>query len=190
MPEKYVAILNIGKALAAIPLVALAAWGGATGNPVLATLLAVPAAALSSSDTVGSQLAKLKSHKDDWEQFRLAAPDWWPSDSHLWENICREIIDQLPTILQDMTERMHREQRVKTIEVIIQIFTDALMAQHSTWVFETNERRKIAEFVAEPILQKLNDILGPVVEQIQKEEALIDGHNTALHTDSIFAVRS
>jgi len=185
MPEKYVAILNIGKALAAIPLAALAAWGGATGNPVLATLLAVPAVALSSSDTVGSQLAKLKSHKNDWEQFRLAAPDWWPSDSHLWENICREIIDQLPTILQDMTECMHREQRVKTMEVITQIFTEALMAQHSIWVVDTNERRKIAEFVAKPILQKLNDILGPVLEQIQKEEALIDGHNTALNTEKI-----
>jgi hypothetical protein len=183
MPEKSVAIVNIGKALAAIPLAALAAWGGATGNPVLATLLAVPAVALSSSDAVESQLVKLKSDKDDWEHFRLAAPDWWPSDSHLWENICREIIDQLPTILQDMTERMHREQRVKTIEVIVQIFTDALIAQHSTWVSDINERRKIAEFVAKPILQKLNDVLGPVVEQIRKEEALIDGHNTALHTE-------
>ncbi len=59
--EKKSAIINIGKALAGVSFITLAAIGAASGSMAIAGLTAIPAAAM----TVGPALAKLKEKKED-----------------------------------------------------------------------------------------------------------------------------
>jgi hypothetical protein len=153
MSDKRVVILNISKALAGIPLASLAAWGSATSIPWLAALLTIPVAVLIASDTIGSQVAKLRSRKLN-EEIELVVPDWWTRDTRSWQNVCMEISDHLPTILHNMLIFMNKEPRVKTIEVVQEIFVNALAIQYLPSAPDPKERRNLGEVVALPILEK------------------------------------
>lgn len=73
--RKNLAKLDMLKAIASVSLTTLAAIGGATGNPLVAGLSALPAASIASYDIIGSQFLKRKGSK---EQFlELPPPPWW-----------------------------------------------------------------------------------------------------------------
>ncbi|MBV9691342.1 MAG: HEAT repeat domain-containing protein, partial [Ktedonobacteraceae bacterium] len=182
MPDKRIAILNIGKVLASIPLAAFAAWGSASGMPWLAALSAVPLAALLASDSIGSHVKKLTPGKSELAKLELPAPDWWTGNSQSWQKVCKEIVDQLPHIVKSMPEHLRKEQRVKTMEVVEQNFIDALTDRQFALLPDPVERRRVAEVVASPILQKLGEVLNPVIEHIKQDEGFVDGHKTATNT--------
>jgi HEAT repeat protein/energy-coupling factor transporter ATP-binding protein EcfA2 len=191
MSEKTAAVLNIGKALLAIPFSALAAVGcavaGMSGDYSLAIffagLSALPAAGLAAYDPVRTQVEKLISlMSQKSEQLEVPIPHWWTGDTRSWQNVCAEIEGHLPAILERAAQLMRQDQRVKTAEVVQQIFIDALVAQHLTWVPVREDRRRLAEVLALPIWQKINQVLSPVIMQIQQEEAFKDIRTTALST--------
>src|ERR1700732_3487203 len=102
MSEKKGAIINVSKALMGVSFAALAAIGSASGNMLIAGLTAVPAGVLA----VEPILAKLKSSKE--ELLELPVPPWWTSDGITWNNLCTEIGDHLPHILQAMAARLQK----------------------------------------------------------------------------------
>lgn len=69
MTEKKEAILNISKTLMSVSFTMLAAIGNAIGNIWLAGLSALPGAGLASSESVDTQLARLRTLPwfDEWE---------------------------------------------------------------------------------------------------------------------------
>jgi len=186
MPNKKAAKIDIVKAVAGISFTTLAAIGGSTGNPLLAGLATVSAAGLASHNALGDQLARLKTRKENY--LEIPPPFWWTHDIRSWQNVCAEIEHHLPHILEIMQEKMQQEQRVMTREVVRQIFIEALTVQHLTWQPDVEQKRLVGDCVAEPILQKLAEVLQPVIEQIQQEGVLIDERRTALHTEQTVRV--
>jgi len=83
---------------------------------------------------------------------------------------------------------MQQEQQVMTREVVRQIFIEALAVEHLTWEHDVEQKRRVGEFLAGPILQKLDEVLQPVIEQIQQEGALIDERRTAQNTEQTVRV--
>src|SRR6266571_7293610 len=128
MSEKTTAVLNISKALLGASFTTLGALGcavaGMTGNfssaALWAGLTALPGASLTLYDVVKTQITTLTSQNEN--NFEISAPNWWKSDTRSWQNVCTEIEDILPTILQSMSIRMRQERRVKTVNVVQQIF--------------------------------------------------------------------
>ena len=188
MAQKKEAILNLGKATAQISFTTLAAIGGATGNPVVAGLLALPTATLAALDTLWPQLQTRIASSEG--QLRLPVPDWWNSDPSSWEDVCAEIEQALPTLAQDMEQRLNSFQGVITKEVVRNAFCDALTAHHLTWASRQEERKRIAEEVAIPILAKLAQVLQPLIEQLQQETLLIETHAIAQNISTIVALLS
>jgi HEAT repeat protein/energy-coupling factor transporter ATP-binding protein EcfA2 len=186
MPNKKVAKIDIVKAVAGVSFTTLAAIGSSTGHPLLAGLAAVPAAGLAAHNALGDQLARLKSQKENY--LEIPSPPWWPHDIRTWQNLCAEIEHHLPHILEIMQEKMQQEQRVMTREVVRQIFVEALALQHLTWEHDVEQKRRVGEFLAGLILQKLDEVLQPVIEQIQQEGALIDERSTAQNTEQTVRV--
>src|ERR1700738_552513 len=126
MAEKKEAILNISKALMGVSFTTLAAIGSATGNIWLAGLSALPGAVLVSSETVGTQLARLRAPTSPGDELLvLPAPAWWNSDQHAWEGVCAEIGNALPGLLQNMAQHLQTVQGVVTMQVVRQAFIDA-----------------------------------------------------------------
>src|SRR5205085_1412773 len=107
---------------------------------------------------------------------------WWDSDRQVWEGVCAEIGNDLPGLLQDMAQRLQNVQGVVTMRVVQQTFIDALAAKHLTWAPTPEERRKISEVVASPILDKLDQVLKPLIERVQQETFLRDTHATTANT--------
>ncbi|HLX57749.1 MAG TPA: hypothetical protein VKR83_12050, partial [Ktedonobacteraceae bacterium] len=184
--SKKTAILNIGKAFLGVSFTTLAAiggaWAGVSGNPLFAALLAgstvLPMALLSASDTIKSQLPAI------WEQdgyLKIPPPQGF-SNTRDWENICAEIDAHLPHIVQEMLKRISQYQGVKTTDAIQQMFIEAVIVEPLTWTFGDEGRRKVAQAVVVPILQKISEILEPVIVQAQREDLLRDFRNTATNT--------
>jgi hypothetical protein len=178
MPSKKTAVLHIGKALMGVPCATLAAMGSASGIPWLAGISAIPVATLIASDTIGSLLIKYRIEKQQDDVLELPPPSWWATDARAWQDICIEIEDHLPAILQALAERMQKIQDVVTMQTIQKLFIDSLTAEHLTWAPDGNERRRVAEVIAGPMLHKLREVLEPLVEQIQRETALLVGQLT------------
>jgi hypothetical protein len=182
MPEKKSAVINIGKALAGVSFITLAAIGAASGSIAIAGLTAVPAAIM----TVGPALAKLKEKKED--TLELPIPPWWTSDTSTWNNLCTEIGDHLPHILQEMAERLQREQGVVTTQVVRQTFIDVIADEHLVWEFDPQQRRNVATEIATPVLQKVADVLKAAIEPLREDTALVDVHTTAANTTKMVEV--
>ena len=188
MPEKKIAILNIGKVLLGASFTTLAAVGSAIGGvsgnassaALWAGLSALPAASLSVYSMIADQVSKLRSNGED--NFYIPTPDWWTSDVRSWQNICAEIESHFPAILQNMSEFLRQDQRVKTPEVVQQCFINALTMQHLTWVPDSEERRRVGAIAVLPILQKMKEVLEPVITQIQQEEVFTDIRTLAINT--------
>ena len=176
MPEKKAAIINISKALAGVSFATLAAIGSASGSMVIAGLTAVPAAIM----TVGPALAKLKKKKED--TLELPVPPWWTSDTSTWNNLCAEIGDHLPHILQEMAARLQKDQKVVTTQVVRQTFIDVVADEHLVWEFDPQQRRNVAAEIATPVLQKVADVLKAVIEPLREDTTLVDVHTTAANT--------
>jgi hypothetical protein len=138
MPEKKSATINIGEALAGVSFITLAAIGSASGSMVIAGLTAIPAAAM----TVAPALAKLREKKEDI--LELPVPPWWTSDTPAWNNLCIEIGDHLPHILQEMAARLQREQGVITTQVVRLTFIDVVVDEHLVWEFNPQQRKNVA----------------------------------------------
>ena len=188
MSKEKTAALHIGKALMGVPCATLAAMGSATGVPWLAGIAAIPAATLIASDTLGTYLIKHRTEKQLEGVLELPPPSWWTTDVRAWQNLCLEIEDHLPTILLGVAERIQKVQEVVTMQTVQQIFIDSLTAEPLTWAPDADERRQVAESIAVPLLQNLGETLEPIVEQIQRETALVDTHKTALGTEKTVSV--
>ncbi len=176
--EKKGAIINISKALATVSFAVIAAIGAASGSMVFAGLAAIPAAALAGSDTIGSLLVRFKLRQDEF--LELPVPPWWRSDFSFWQGLCVEIEEHLPSIMLSMAKRLQQEQGVVTNQVVIQVFIDAVENMPSRWEFDPKERRKVGEYIAAPFLQKMSDVLRPIVSTLQQEHFLLDTHSTSL----------
>src|SRR6266704_898705 len=185
MPNKKVAKIDIVKAIAEVSLTTLAAIGSSSGYPLLG-LAAIPAAGLAAHNALGDQLARLKSQKENY--LEIPPPHWWEHDIRSWQNLCAEIEHHLPHILELIKEKMQQEQQVMTREVVRQIFIEALAVEHLTWEHDVEQKRRVGEVLAGPILQKLDEVLQPVIEQIQQEGALIDERRTAQNTEQTVRV--
>lgn len=188
MSEKTTAVLNIGKALLGVSFTTLAAVGsaiaGMTGNfssaALWAGLTVLPGASLTAYDLIKSEVNKIQSQEK--EKLEVPIPSWWASDSRSWQNVCKEIDDRLPTILQNISQSIHQDHRVMTSDVVQQIFIDVLVAQHLTWAPDPEERRKIGEVISPLFLLNISQVLQPVIMQIQQEETYKDIRSTAIHT--------
>ncbi|MBV9229535.1 MAG: hypothetical protein JOZ18_09505, partial [Chloroflexi bacterium] len=185
MPNKKVAKIDIVKAVAGVSFATLAAVGGTTGNPVIAGLSAIPAAGLASYEAIGDQLSILKRQKE--KPLEISAPPWWQHDSRSWQNLCAEIGNRLPQILEEMRTRMQQEQQVITTDVARQIFIDAIVSQQLTWEQDNEQKRRVGEFIATPILQKLEGLTSEI-EHLQQEGALLDKRRTAQNTEQAVRV--
>lgn len=86
----------------------------------------------------------------------------------------------MPAIFQAMQENIQQEQRVLTREIIRQIFIEAFVAQQLPWQPSFKHKRFVGEFIATPLLQKLEKVLQPVIEQIQQEGMLVDQRKNEL----------
>ena len=183
MPKrnKDLAKIDMVKAIAGVSFATLAAIGGASGNPMIAGLAALPAAGLSSYRLIDDQFNKLKSQNEKY--LELPPPHWWTRDNRSWQELCTDIEHIIPQTLEAMQKRLQMEQRVITKDIVRQNFIEALVAQHLPWQPDFEHKRLIGEFIATPVLQKLDEILEPVIGQIQQEGALIDHRKTALHTE-------
>jgi hypothetical protein len=113
----------------------------------------------------------------------LPAPPWWQYDIRSWQNLCAEIANHLPAIFAEMQTRIQQEQRVLTDEIVHQIFIESLINQPLTWETNSEQKRHVGEFLALPFLQKLDEVLTPLVEHIQDETALVDARRTAQSTE-------
>ena len=184
MSRKKAAILNITATLAGIPLAALAVGAGATSIPWLAALLTLPSAIVAASGTIGSQLAELKPQEQKEENLELPVPSWWDSDDASWQGLCVEIGQYLPALLPEMVQRMGivQGEDILTEEIARQIFTtllvETLTTKRFTWAPAPQDRKRVAEEVATPILQKLETVLLPIIERLQRERFLEDTHKT------------
>ncbi len=78
---------------------------------------------------------------------------------------------------------MQQETRTLTGNVVRQIFIESLAAQHLTWEHNDDQKRLVAACIADPILQKLSEVLNPVLERLQQEGALLDKRRTAISTE-------
>ncbi|MFL5654201.1 MAG: NACHT domain-containing protein [Ktedonobacteraceae bacterium] len=186
MSTKKVAKIDIVKATAGVTFATLAAIGGSTGNPLLAGLATIPAAGLTAHSALGDQFARLKTRKEHY--LEIPPPFWWTQDIRSWQNVCAEIEHYLPRMLELMQENMQQEPQVMTREVVRQIFVEALTVQHLSWQPDVEQKRLVGGYVVEPILQKLDEVLQPVIERIQQEGMLIDERRTALHTEQTVRV--
>ncbi len=171
MSEKKTATLNIGKALLGVPLVALAAAGGASSIPWLAALAALPPAILATSDTVGVLIGKLKLHFNDQETLKIDAPRSWTRGTQAWQEVCAESIDNLPAILRKLPDFLKNDGRFKTIEVVRQDLIEVFVAFPFASTRDLREKRIVAGILAPHILQKLGEFLNPIIEQIKQDES-------------------
>ncbi|GAC1654503.1 MAG: hypothetical protein NVS4B12_26660 [Ktedonobacteraceae bacterium] len=138
----------------------IAAIGSASGSMLIAGFTAVPAAVLA----VEPILAKLKARKE--ELLELPMPPWWTSDSITWNNLCAEIGDHFPHILQVMAARLQKEQGVVTTQVVRQTFIDVVADERLVWEFNPQQRKNVAAEIATPILQKVAEVLKSAIEPI------------------------
>ncbi len=186
MPKKKAAKIEFVKAAAGVSFVTLAAIGSTTGNPVLAGLSAIPAASLASYDAVRDQLGWFKTQKE--KTLEIHAPSWWRRDIQAWQNLCTEIEQHLPDIFLTMQRNMQQEQQILTGEIVQQIFVDALAAEPLTCISTLEDKKRIGEFLAPSLLQKIEEVLKPVVEHLQQEGALIDTRKIVSHTEQVVQV--
>lgn len=180
MPKKKVAKITFVKAAAGVSFATLAAIGGATGNPVIAGLSAVPAAGLASYEAIRDQLGWLKAQEE--KNLEIPAPSWWRQQDHAWQNLCTEIEQHLPHIFQTMQSTMQLEQDILTREVVRQIFIDAFEAELLPSVTVLEEKRHLGEFLAPFLFQHIEEVLRPVIERLQQEGVLTDARKIAEHT--------
>lgn len=183
MADKKVGAIDVGKALMNVSFVVLAAAGGASGIVPLAALATVPLAA---SQAVGPLLARFRPRQDDSLEFPV--PIWWNEPIASWQGLCKEIETRLPDILNAMARRLQKEQGVVTRQVVQQAFIDAFSNEPLVWESDPQQRRRIAEYVAPPLLQKISDMLKAIVEPIRQETALVDIHGTSGNTASMLVV--
>src|SRR5437588_5585687 len=186
MPNKKVAKIDIVKAIAGVSFATLAAIGSSSGHPLLAGLAAIPAAGIAAHNTLGDWLARHKSQRERY--LEVPSPPWWAYDFRYWQNLCAEIENRLPQILLIMQESMQLEEQVMTRDRVQQIFIEALALQHLTWEHDVGQKRRVGEFLAIPILQKLDEVLQPIIEQVQQEGVLIDERRTAQNTEQTVRV--
>ena len=183
MADKKAGIIHVGKALMNVSFAVFAAIGSASGNIPFAALSAIPLAA---SQTIGPLLARSGSKQD--ETLELPAPLWWPESIPAWQGLCAEIEDHFPDILQDMAQRLARTQGVATNQVVRQAFIDAVANEPLVWEARPEARRRVAEYIASPLLLKMSDIFKAIVDPIRQETALVDIHGTAASTAEAVAV--
>lgn len=124
MLNRRKATINITKAIAGISFASLAAIGSASNNMVFAGIAALPAAVLASSATLGSILSKFRSQQE--KVVLLDQPSWWASDIRSWQNLCSEIENHLPHILQVMAEQLQKETNFVSTQMIQQTFIEAV----------------------------------------------------------------
>jgi hypothetical protein len=183
MTDKKTGLIDVGKALMNISFAVFAAVGAASGNIPLVALSAIPLAA---SQTIGPLLARSKSKQD--ETLELPPPSWWTESIPAWQGLCKEIEDHLPDIFQNMAQRVERTQGVATNQVVRQAFIDAVTNEPLVWESDPQQRRRAAEYIATPLLQKMSELLKAIVDPIRQETALVDIHGTAANTAETVAV--
>lgn len=183
MADKKVGAIDLGKALMNVSFIVLAAAGGASGIIPLAALAAIPLAA---SQTVGPLLARSRPKQD--EPLEFPASLWWNDNIPAWQGLCKEIEDHLPDILNSMARRLQKEQGVVTTQVVRQAFIDAVASEPLVWESDPQRRRRVAEYIATPLLQHISDILRTIIEPIRQEAALVDIHGTSSNTANMVAI--
>jgi HEAT repeat protein len=181
MPNKKAAKIDIAKAIAGVSFATLTAIGGSSGHPLLAGIAAIPAAGLAAHNALSERRAKLKSQKEKY--LEIPSPFWWTSDFQSWQNLCSEVENHLPQILFVMQESMQREEQVMTRNRVREIFIEAFADQYLMGEPDVEQKKRIGEYLANPILEKTDEVLQPVIEHIQHEQMLIDERRTAEHTE-------
>jgi hypothetical protein len=78
-------------------------------------------------------LTKFRIEKQQEDVLELPPPSWWATDVRAWQDLCIEIEDHLPAILQALAERIQKIQDVVTMQTVQQLFIDSLTAEHLTW---------------------------------------------------------
>ena len=168
-PETPSAMISISKALLGVSFAALAAFGSTSG-PALATVLAIPAAALTASDSLQPLLTQLTGKKDD--SLQLPVPPWWSRRNDTsWQNVCTHIERHLPAIVNATAHQIAQEQS-PTQPVILRIFISEIERQLPTWDIHANERSLIASYVARPFLEKVASVLTMKINPIQMDAVI------------------
>src|SRR5579859_3770873 len=178
--NRFSALSNIVKALAGITFTTTAAVYGTQGNPVMAGLSTVAAAGITGYDVIRVQMTNLHSQKQQDILITLPQPSWWTSDAASWHGLSAEIVNYFPEIVSAMNERLqqHKGQDVLTQEFVLSLFSDVLTEvldnHHFTWLPDNIDRKKIAENIFIPILEKLGESFSEEIKRIQYETALQD----------------
>lgn len=183
MTDKRIGVIDVGKAIMNVSFTVLAAIGGASGNIPLAALAAIPLAA---TQTVGPLLARSTSKQD--QVLEIPLPSWWTESNAAWQGVCKEIEDHLPDILRNMTRRLERTNGVTTDQVVRQTLIDAVTDEPLVWEWNPEARKKIAEYIATPLMQKMSEMLKAIVDPLRQQTMLVDIHDTAGSTAETVAV--
>src|SRR5260370_6023118 len=175
--------LNVSKAVMGVSFTTLAGMGSATGSVWIVGAAALPLGIFAASDTIASLL-----HNADAKQeafLELPIPAWWLNDVPTWEGVCAEIETRLPHILQKMAEHLQGVQEVVTMDVVRKSFIVTLSSERLTWVSNPQEQSMIGEVIATPLLQKIGEVLRPLVIRLQQEAALKDIRTIAANSEKI-----
>ncbi len=170
MAAKDVATMDIVKALAGVPLTVFAVIGGASGNLLFAGLAALPPAVLVTYETIGKSLQNGKFKMQEDKPLEFSAPWGWESDLPSWKRLCDEIELLLPDILRRLEQVLKQKQGQVAQQTIQQAFTEILANElRRTWLPDDDQRRLVAKYLTPYILQTMNQVLVPLIEQIRKE---------------------
>jgi hypothetical protein len=171
MSEKYTATIDVTKALAGVPFGVLAAVGAASGNLLFAGLAALPSTVLAAYDTIKNSRQARKIGSQEEHLLEIRAPfGWKESDIPAWKDLCASIEQCLPSILRQVESLLKQKQGPVTEEGFQQIFLDALVDElRYTWLPTLEDRRRVATYVASPLLGAMNQTLTPFIEQMRRE---------------------
>lgn len=163
MSERKGAVLNVSKGLLGVSLTALTAIGSATGNVWLAGAAAIPGA-LANSEILKTLLKEQKE-----EQIELPMPPWWTEDVVSWQAVCSSIENQLPDIMDGLSERLRIAQTIPTASLVKRAFVEEVIHHLPMWEVKSQDRSLVAGYVTPPLLEKSAEILKEIIDPIRDD---------------------
>ena len=169
MAQRKSAQINLSHVLMQVSFKTLVAIGSATGLPWLAGLTALPDAMAASE----ALRAILEQHEP--VQLDLPAPACWTRSADAWQQVCSNIEQQLPLILDRIATAL-KDVSVPTDAVVQDLLLRSITQALPTWEIPAQERSLVAVYLARQLFTKASDELAPVLAPLRSDALL---HMTA-----------
>lgn len=175
---KKASIIDAGKTIAQLSFTTLAAVGNATSNALFTDISALPHTILEAFDFYHAE------EKGKRETLVLLAPIWWSTDTRSWDNFCEEVNKYLPAALKLLFNKVENEASTVPLEKLYRIFADILVKKRFIGITGENKKR-IAEYIAPLILQKVEEIFNDKIDKILKYRLYLDIKDISRETANI-----